>query len=54
MFTGKCSILTPIPLTKPIDVLKKGIKALRKQIDSWKLKIQADLDAHAVHRRALQ
>jgi hypothetical protein len=29
----------------PIDVLKKGLKTLRKQIDARKLKIQADLNA---------
>ena len=32
-------------MTKPIDVLKKGLKALRKQNEAWKSKIQADLDA---------
>ena len=32
-------------MTKPIDMLKKGLKALRKQNEARKLKIQADLDA---------
>ena len=32
-------------MTKPIDVLKKGLKALRKQNEARKSKIQADLDA---------
>ena len=32
-------------MATPIDVLKKGLKALRKQIDGRKSKIQADLDA---------
>jgi hypothetical protein len=32
-------------VTKPIDVLKKGLKALRKQNEARKSKIQADLDA---------
>ena len=32
-------------MTKPIDVLNKGLKALRKQNEARKSKIQADLDA---------
>ena len=35
----------PKPTTKPIDTLEKGLMALRKQNDTRKLKIQADLDA---------
>ena len=31
-------------MTKPIDMLKKGLKALRKQNEAQKSKIQADLD----------
>jgi hypothetical protein len=32
-------------MMNPVDVLKKGLQALRKEIDARKSRIQANLDA---------